>query len=311
MSAPKIPAETIHGEVLHTAGNEQNVAAAIRVTERLTKARKLKVSEDEAEILILPKGLAAHSLRPFLDEQLDAPRRRKGIASVDDIASFIKHVNRHKDAHSVIFANAESKPPSLVAVLNYNEAGPLDEASPRFGDHRTLYKFPFSEEWNAWTAKNAKGMNQAEFAEFIEDHILDVSASNAPSGLAAEFAETLAASFAPPSKLLELSRGLQVTVNSAVKAAVNLSTGEGQISYSEEHSPNVKVPQAFLLAIPVFRRDALYQIAVRLRYRQAHGQITWFYEMFRPERMVEHAVKEAAEQAAAETELPLFYGSPE
>jgi uncharacterized protein YfdQ (DUF2303 family) len=309
----KIPPVVEHGEVLHTTGNENDVAAAIRTVERLSNAKVLKVEDPDSlgmtKVLVLPKSMAAHSLQPFFDEQLTAPRRRKGTASVDDVESFVEHVNRFKDDQSALFVNQEAKPPTMTAVLNYHRAG--GEGDPRFGDHRTLYKFPISDEWKAWTERNAKTMSQAEFAEFIEDRILDITSTKPKDGLAAEFTETLAAEYASASKLLELSRGLSITVGSSVRNAQNLATGEVEISYSEEHSPRVKVPQAFLIAVPVFKRGDFYTVPVRLRYRTRDGAITWFYEMYRPERIVEHAVKEAAETAKASTNLPLFFGSPE
>ncbi len=203
----------------------------------------------------------------------------------------------------------------LVSVLDYHEGGP--EGSPRFGKHRGHYPFPVSDEWKAWTGSNgaAKAMSQEAFAEFIENRIVDIAdPSTAGVGVSA-MADGIGGTFAMPAKLLELSRGLQVNVGAAVKNAVNLGTGEAQINYVTTHADAtgaaLKVPTAFLIAIPVFVGGAPYQLAARLRYRVREGGITWFYELFRADAAFDHAVKEACTKAATDTGLPLFFGTPE
>lgn len=111
------------------------------------------------------------------------------------------------------------------------------------------------------------------------------------------------------------ARGLAVTVDSKVTNAVNLATGEGQLSYAEEHrdagGQSLKVPGALLIAVPVFRSGFAYQIPVRLRYRVKDGNVTWTLAMYRPERYFDDAFMGACERVREETALPLFVGSPE
>jgi hypothetical protein len=100
-----------------------------------------------------------------------------------------------------------------------------------------------------------------------------------------------------------------------VKQAQNLSSGEAQISYVTQHTDDdgkpLKVPSLFLIHIPVFRAGAPYEIAVRLRYRLKEGRITWFYELYRADKVFDHAFNEACANAAASTGLPVIVGSPE
>lgn len=293
----------------------------------------------KAQVLALPQNLRLESIKKFLDEYRTTPERKKGTAKAGDLASLIGLANRFKDEYSAIFArpgklateaDATAAAPVIEVVFNYNEpttvgvpvGGSLDQAleshagGPRFGDHRAIYAFPFSEEWKAWNLQNAKPMTQELFAMFLEDHIADVASPNgAPSELSAFFFEKLGVDFATPARLIELSRGLTVHVGQKVRNAKNLASGEAQLQFVEEHQDaaggELKVPGAFLLAIPVFQFDAPYHVAVRLRYRVAGGNIVWLFELHRADRIFDHAFKEACDKAKKDTGLPLFIGSPE
>ena len=108
----------------------------------------------------------------------------------------------------------------------------------------------------AWTAGADKWMSQEAFAEFVEARLVDVTDPAEPGGAARSFADLLGVELATPNRVLELSRNLNVRVDAKVARVVNLSTGEGEMQYSEQHNGEygnpVKIPGAFLLAIPVF-----------------------------------------------------------
>lgn len=261
----------------------------------------------------LPSGLELKCLQPELDKLRTRPERRKGTAQLQTLESLIDHVNRFKGESSTLFAKPDQTAPSLTAVLNYHAAGASSPAS--FGDHRGVYRFPLSDEWTAWQQSNERKFTQEDFAAFIEDRILDVADPTKAGASVLDFCQTIGATLASPSRLMDLSRGLQVHVSAKAVQATNLSTGEGQITYTEEHKDSaggkLGVPGAFLLQIPVFRGDAPYQVPVRLRYRLKDGTITWFYSLYRTDKVFDHAFDLACKRAAEETGLPLFVGSPE
>jgi len=258
-------------------------------------------------------NLKVISLKPLLDEYLTKPERRKGVAALGDLESFIAHALRFKDEDSVLFADPTATAPKLTAVLDYHRSGA--KSDPRFGQHRAVYSFPLSDEWKAWKAKDGAEISQQEFAEFLEDRISDVADPASPGESAKAFAQKVGVTFATPQRLIELSRGLSLHVGQQVKQAVNLQTGEVQIQYVTEHTDEkgqpLKAPGAFLITIPVFRSGAPYEIAARLRYRQKGGGVVWFYQLYRLDRVFEHAFNEACDQARTETALPLFVGAPE
>jgi len=303
-------------------------------------------------LLLTPSrdGVKVSGLRDLAAPYRDHPERRIGTAVMLDLTSFLAHVNRFKTPSSAIFANDDPEEPSLTAVLDYHDPlapymgahegeddGAMIKATvrptplPAFCQHRTHYRFPLSEEWIAWVKTDGSVMAQAEFAAFLEDRIGDVivppdtrsgdassTAENTPppsGGSMVDLGRLLGGNFAGPSKLLELSRGLQLHQRERVKGAVNLSTGEVDVVYESTHQDDkggvLKVPNLFLIAIPVFRSGPLYQIAVRLRYRLKEGTVSWHYQLYRADKVFNHAFREATERAQMETSLPVFVGKPE
>ena len=123
------------------------------------------------------------------------------------------------------------------------------------------------------------------------------------------------ATIATPQRLVELARGLQVHESSAVREVRNLSSGEAQISFTSEHTDGngepLRIPGLFLIGIPVFRNGPIYRIAARLRYRKTPAGVVFWYDLWRTDRVFDHAFSEACERAQVETELPLFFGKPE
>jgi uncharacterized protein YfdQ (DUF2303 family) len=204
---------------------------------------------------------------------------------------------------------------------------------PRFGDHRAVYRFPLSDEWKVWTGKNGQKMGQADFAEFLEDHIGDVihppsaeqieerivasrALSQGTTMSAMEFAKLMGGTFATPARLIELSRGLEIRQNQTAKQIINTSTGEVEVLYQtqnvDEKGQPIKIPNLFLIAVPVFKNGTVFfEVVVRLRTRLDRGNLTWTFEMYRLDSMFRHAFEDAAHEARDATGLPLFFGSPE
>lgn len=121
--------------------------------------------------------------------------------------------------------------------------------------------------------------------------------------------------FASPTDLLELSRSLQVNVSSVVKNAVTLQSGEIAVAYTEVHNDGegkpIKVPNLFVIGIPVFVDGPRWRMAARLRYRLQGGKILWSYSLVKAEQSFDDAFKEVVGRVADATEIPVFYGEPE
>ncbi len=271
-----------------------------------------------APFAMTPGGAQVIPAKAF-DDYRPQPVRRIGVAHLTSLDSIIAHALRFKDEDSAIFANDDRKAPSLTVVLDYHRIGA--DSDPRFGQHRAHFAFPLSDEWTAWTEQDGQQMRMVEFAEFLEDRIIDVLyvipeedelSDDLKKFINAGGGE---ATIATPQRLVELARGLQVHESSAVREVRNLSTGEAQISFTSEHTDAngepLRIPGLFLIGIPVFRNGPIYRIAARLRYRKTPTGVVFWYDLWRTDRVFDHAFKESCERAEVETELPLFFGKPE
>lgn len=236
------------------------------------------------------------------------PERKVGTARAETLESFIELILRHKQDNSVIFAQTDWQKPALTAVVDYHDAN-----GPDNGKHRIHYQFPLSEEWKAWLAINGKKMDQTAFAEFIEDHIADLSSPHHDEII--DFERMFGAKVGFPNDIVMLSRGLQINAETRVKQAVKLQTGETQIMFEEDHKnasgEPLIVPGVFVLQISPFFMGEPTRIPVRLRYRLVNGSLTWICELYRPDRYITDQVRSDLNRAADETGLPKFEGAPE
>lgn len=262
-------------------------------------------------ILIDRKSGAAKSLKPLIEEYRDRPARKSGIAKVFTLDSFVDLTNRHKTADSVIFADTNWRQPSLTTVVDYHTKDATGLADN--GKHRIHYEFPLSEEWDAWMRLDGQQMDQKAFAEWIEEHLPELAAPTAAE--VEELEKTFNMTVASPNKMVMLSRGLQVNVESRVKTSTTLQSGEGELLFEEEHRDaagnKLSVPGLFVLAIPPFFMGQPVRMPVRLRYRVIAGQVKWTFKIFRPDVYITTQIEEDLAKAAQATDLPHFRGKPE
>lgn len=263
----------------------------------------------------VPRGMELKSIKPFIDEYLLRPERRRGTAKLGELDSLIAHANRFKTRHSAGFVDGDS----ITVVYDYHQGNDSDDAGMLVGEpdwcqHRAVYNFPLSDEWTGWH-KASEAMGQGRFAEFLEDRITDIVDPSSAGPKVVEWTTYLGLELATPTRLMSLSRNLSIRVETRAVQAVNLTTGEGQVVWEEEHKDSnygpLKVPGAFVIAIPVFQAGALYSIPVRLRYRLQNGKISWWVSPHGTERIFKHAVSEACQRFSTETQIPLYYGAPE
>lgn len=279
----------------------------------------------------------AVNLANLFEPWRDRPSAKRGTATALTLDAFIDLTNRHKTPHSAVFANTDWRKPSLLAVIDYHEMGakPIEGAIGEFPDteageiafdlvadyaprpdnlkHRIAYAYPISETWKAWTDKNGEVMTQGEFAEWIEDHIADLSSPEDAEKiwLERDFQTTVAT----PSALIQISRGLQINVESKVKNVVTLQSGAAQIAFEENHLGSdgkpLVIPGLFLLQVAPFFGGDVVRVPVRLRYRVVGGVTKWLFSMHRPDIHITQRLKDDIDHVTRDTEIPVYEGTPE
>ncbi|MCF1453441.1 DUF2303 family protein [Agrobacterium vitis] len=249
-------------------------------------------------------------LKNQIEAYRQGPKRRTGEASASTLESFIDLLKRHaSEAETVVFASTTYPALKLTAVINYHSIA----KSAGHTDHRIGYDFPITPEMAAWLAKNGKPFKQAEFAEWLDEHCAELSEADDLEKLTYEllFKER----FAEPSRLIELSRDLEINIGGKVKQNIRLASGERSLTFEETHSDSngqpISIPGLFMLCVPAWVDGEPVRIPARLRYRVSGGEISWSYQLYRAEIALRDQVKKDLQTVATSTGLPVFEGKPE
>lgn len=178
-----------------------------------------------------------------------APRRRSGIYRVRDLPSFVQFFGKHAGPNAEIYADLDQN--VITAVLNAPGGG--DDTS--YNDHRLVLDLRPSRQYKAWTELEKKELvPQAGFAQFIEDHSLDIVE---PSS----------------AELLQVARTIKATKAVDFEAGVDLVNGAVVFKYAETigakagHKGEMEIPERIAIGIPLWDGGTLYKVTARLRYR--------------------------------------------
>jgi uncharacterized protein YfdQ (DUF2303 family) len=282
-------------------GNEigNDLGSAIGAGVEIAEAASKVTEVHGVPVIITPSGhsaLVMNNLLEIEDARAVAPRRRKGTSTHQELESFIAHVNRFKDTHSVVFADAEKV--MLTAVLDYHELGAA--GAPRWGQHRATYACPLSTQWKLWTGAHEKPMHQDAFGQFIEDNMSDLAAPREGED------------FPQPAEVLEMARKLVVRTKGEFQRTVNVTTGEATLVNKLENDVNsTKIPRAFKIGIPVFEAGESYAVEARLRFTLAGGSPSFTYSLYQTITVKRDAFSAVRKEVAEKTGLPVYVGSPE
>lgn len=255
------------------------------------------------------------------------PTRRKGTDTLTTLGSLIDWANRFKGESSVLFADKNPAAPSLVCIANYHNAGPANpsgrDETASYGDHRGSYSFPLSKEWKFWEKVTADPLTMDELGEVIEAAAKDFLEPTPPllgtgkptedwEKRMIETAAKLGGRFAQYAQMIMLAREFALNEASTIQVKRERDSGEQTAVFVNEHKDAtgqpVKIPNLFMIAIPVFDGGDLYRLPVRLRYRTTGGKVHFILTRYDPESAFQDAFEEAVVRAQFETELPLFYG---
>jgi uncharacterized protein YfdQ (DUF2303 family) len=147
-------------------------------------------------------------------------------------------------------------------------------------------------------------MKQAELGMFLEANVGDIVSphdSKLPTG----------------SDVLGFVLTLQDNRKVKYGSGVNLQNGMVQIEFTEEGDSATKgkleLFREFALGLRPFANGAAYQLRAFLRYRvdRNSGELTFWYELQRPDRVLEDACKETVAQIREKAGVPVLFGRPD
>jgi uncharacterized protein YfdQ (DUF2303 family) len=304
-------------ETENQLGNVQ--AALAELGNNYGKVLVVSDGDRKATVLLTGSGVSAEGVKEYLDAYLPVPERMRGFAQLNDLDSLASYINRFKRPETIIFVDdTDIKNPYVEVIFDGHQGNDqaVDEGHEAgWGEFGARYLFPIAPEWKAWLTFASDWRSQAQFAEFLEDRILDVCDPTDPGEAAVKMAQQLGFNLATPGALLALSRGLSLSVDTKVVNILNLGTGEQQLVYEETHKDGsgapLKVPGGFAIAVPVFRGGDVYRVAVRLKYRKRDGGlIQWQLAPAQLDDVFENAIAGAAKSITAKTALVPLRGRP-
>lgn len=216
------------------------------------------------EAVMLPDGYRLEDLEQYRQ----SPRRTRQNVTIHNAADFTSYVNRFKNDATTVYADLSAT--RFTAVIDHPE-----KDAPAWGQHRATYACPHSRSWKTWSGTDGKRMAQQDFAKFIEDNLPDIQEPNG-------------------SDILTVSRTLEAKKKVDFQSGVRLDNGEVQITYNEDiqgtaGKGTIEIPEVFKLGIPVFEGGDHYALDARLRYRINDGQLVMWFDLLRPERLLEDA----------------------
>jgi uncharacterized protein YfdQ (DUF2303 family) len=216
--------------------------------------------------------------------------------TVDDAQSLIDYANRFSDSRSVIIADLDGL--VIGVALDWhssNCAGTVLEGyetlAPQPAKHLAALKLRTSEEFARWAGMESKLHDQMTFAEFLDENSSDIVDPD-------------------PAVMIEIARDLEATQGVKFKAGTRLQTGERSFSYeTETHvKGDLKVPQRFWLAIPLFHGEEPTEIEASFRFRPNPDGLKLGFVWRRVEFVRQAKFREIAHRVAEMTGLPVFHG---
>lgn len=254
-------------------------------------------SQSHIKRVALPPGW---NLKENDDAKLLAtPPRKIGSVSLHDADSYIAYINRHKIAEqSTTYVNADYSNSAVAFKCILNDHAAANDGQ-QWRDYHAIYNPKKSVEWTRWIEKNNQRLTQFEFASLLEENLQDIAAAQGfPTG----------------TELLEMALSFQATQDMRYKSAIRIQSGGINMSFVQDDDAGtlqtMKVFEKIAIGIPVFRNGDAYQMTARLRYRVTEGMLRFWYELVRPDKILEDAVEKMIDRIKTETEIPLYFGTP-
>ena len=271
--------------------NNNGLAKAIEEIGAMALAAATPHEIENTFHLVVPEDYRHIDLTAAIEKAGSAPCRKTGTVHLSEIGSFNTFVADQGEAGKVyIYADPDAR--TLTAVLNDHVHGD-EEAGWR--DHRAIFQAELSREFNTWMRNNKQPMEQEAFAIFLEDNIADVVE---PSG------ETL----------LQVALTLQAKTEVNFSSQRRLDNGQVQFAYSETidaraAAGTIEIPREFAIGARLFKNGEGYKVRARLKYRLGGGKVKFWYELDRPETVIEDAFQ-AYINSARENGFTVLLGKP-
>lgn len=277
-----------------TDDSTTDAQAIIRAMEQYHLPMPFDIGERDgtAQFVTMPDGMIVHDLRPMLDMLRKHPRRRTGTMQVHTLADLCAVTVRFAaPGATTCYVNIDRAGAGDVTT-HFNHDAPEAQGEPGHGDFRAVHTVQPSPAWLAWTGAAGKWMNQADFAQFIDSRMMDLTDAPLDNAALQSIADRLFTRFSTAAAVMTASRGLSLKLDQDVTSIVNTDSGEVSLAFAEKHTKQagaVDVPRLFAVAMPVWVSTRKYVVPIRLRYRASAQGVVWAVEPLGVEEALESA----------------------
>lgn len=269
--------------------NDKSIAELVKLG-RVTAEVK-SVSGGNVPFVMVPEGYKVQMLPECLQNDLrDRPHRVKQNVTVLDPASFINYYHLFADSNSRVFGDEANL--AVSGIIDYHAAG---DGAPRWCSHQVRLMLRKSEQWKIWETANNKKMTQVEFAEFLEQHSMDVSK---PS----------------PAEMMEIANDLQAHTEVEFGSGIRQQDGQVKFKYTESTKTSmgggqVSVPDRFIIQTPPFVGGDVVPMEALLRFRVNGGKLQFWFTLIRPDAVIRTAFYAANAKISTDLSLTIIYGA--
>lgn len=269
-------------EMVQNAGVLFSLATAANTPERVK----------EYHYTVVPKDYTHKDITDAVEKANPQPNRKRGTVVLKDVGSLLAYcADQAMPASGYIYADPDAR--KMTAVFNDHRAALL----PGWRDHRAEFQAVYTPEFDNWMRHNKQPKGQTEFAEFIEDNLVDIT-------------EPAAA------QLLEVATTMQAKTGINFSSSKRLDNGQVQLAYTETIDARagaggaLQIPKEFALGLRIFKNGSGYRLTARLKYRLSAGAVKFWYELDRPEKSVEDAFAGYVADVREKSGYTVLMGTP-
>lgn len=279
-------ATALDAQISSTADNTQ---AVIDVATRATQPYELTPGKVYS---ILTTDGRAHRADLTGPEFTGKPPRKTGTTVVRDVPSFLAYFDKHGDDDSEVYADVERR--TITAVLDAHTG-----EDARWGGHRLELHLRETAAWRAWTSMDGQLVPQGQFAEFVEDNLVDLVEPDSAT-------------------MLELAESFEVTTSAEFQSSQRLDSGARKFSYVEEqtgkagHKGDITIPATLTLALRPFEGCEPFKVTARFKYRldKVKGELRLGFKIERPGDTLTAAFEDIRTLIDSDVPMAVLNGAP-
>lgn len=228
------------------------------------------------------------------DSRAGRPREIKRAVTLADAESFMDYLARYDmdPSDSPSETNLE-----LWADIDQRKIMAIVDGVDGWRKHTATLALKLSREWAEWATIDGKLLNQAAFAQFIEDHLSTIAA---PDG----------------GTLLDICQTLEARTDVQFKMQNILANGQRQFRWEEKtearagQKGDLAIPGELTLVLRPFQGSVPIAVLARFRYQIRDGQLSLGVKLVEPDKAIEDAFAAIVQQVQDEAPVRVNHGRP-